>query len=301
MSQLKAIGVPVADLRSQPIPAVYSFNQDLNQESQLLYGEQVLVKEEQNGWVYIEALEQPRFRESTGWTGYPGWVREDQTIELEEIPAYNLAVCNPWVTIKSSIPFQVSMGTFLEGIEELEEGWLVRLLNQQEGFISKKDVETFSCAGKDLRAHLLNLGKKLLGFPYLWGGRSAFRPECRSVLTSCDCSGLVNLTHRVLGIEIPRDAHDQFLKSQKKEFHELQCADLIFLAKAEKPQRMNHVMFFAGGDDLLDTNITDQKAILTTAQERFGRKFATMRNGENIGKYIIYFGDILFGKNRQFY
>jgi len=38
------------------------------------------------------------------------------------------------------------------------------------------------------------------------------REDC---IAGADCSGIINLIFRSCGIEVPRDSHDQFLKSNK--------------------------------------------------------------------------------------
>jgi cell wall-associated NlpC family hydrolase len=47
---------------------------------------------------------------------------------------------------------------------------------------------------------VLATAERFLGVPYLWGG-------CTPL--GLDCSGLVQLVYRLLGIALPRDAHQQ--------------------------------------------------------------------------------------------
>ncbi|UWZ59964.1 C40 family peptidase [Dactylosporangium aurantiacum] len=49
-------------------------------------------------------------------------------------------------------------------------------------------------------AEALAMARRLLGAVYVWGGLSTL---------GIDCSGLVHLTWRRLGVRLPRDAHDQ--------------------------------------------------------------------------------------------
>lgn len=66
--------VPVLDVRAEPTPATGALEHDPLQETQLLYGELVLVHEQRGGWARIEAVEQPEWTHHERWEGYPGWV-----------------------------------------------------------------------------------------------------------------------------------------------------------------------------------------------------------------------------------
>jgi len=78
------------------------------------------------------------------------------------------------------------------------------------------------------RQQLVEEAKQFLDAPYLWGGRST---------GSVDCSGLIDLLYRAQGIQLPRDAHDQFLFGKRTST--LQPGDPLYLAKGE---RINHVI-----------------------------------------------------------
>lgn len=52
------------------------------------------------------------------------------------------------------------------------------------------------------RADIIATARRFLGLPYLWGGTTPF---------GLDCSGMVQLAHRVFGITLPRDADLQWV------------------------------------------------------------------------------------------
>lgn len=93
------------------------------------------------------------------------------------------------------------------------------------------------------RKQLIEDAKLFLGAPYLWGGAAALR---RNPVSSVDCSGLIYLLYRTQGILLPRDAHPQSLKGSKKDFHELELGDLIYLSHETNPTKQTHVLLFNG-------------------------------------------------------
>lgn len=66
---------------------------------------------------------------------------------------------------------------------------------------------------------LLDLARRHLGLPYLWGGTSP---------AGLDCSGLVHWCHRQLGVVVPRDADDQQEACRAVPIDEAVAGDLYF-------------------------------------------------------------------------
>jgi gamma-D-glutamyl-L-lysine dipeptidyl-peptidase len=76
----------------------------------------------------------------------------------------------------------------------------------------------------------IELGRTLLGTPYVWGGL-----HTRGI----DCSGLVHLVQRYLGVVVPRDARDQAAALPSVAVADVRRGDLYFFARPEAP--VHHV------------------------------------------------------------
>ena len=94
-------------------------------------------------------------------------------------------------------------------------------------------------------AESIELAKRFLGIPYLWGGRSSF---------GFDCSGFTQMLVRARGVNIPRDADQQaaWAGVVKIERKDLQPGDLLFFGSSAKD--ISHTgMFIGDGQFIHDT------------------------------------------------
>lgn len=119
----------------------------------------------------------------------------------------------------------------------------VRLPGGRAAWLARSDVvirprnDPFPAAEPSVA---VEVGRSLLGVPYLWGGTSP-----RGV----DCSGLVQLGYRVAGCVIPRDGDQQFASiPYVVEQGDRQLGDLVFFAA---DGRITHVAFSLGGARIL--------------------------------------------------
>lgn len=142
----------------------------------------------------------------------------------------------------------------------------------------------------ELRQTIVDYAKRHIGDPYLWGGRSKRDRSSTVVATGVDCSGLVNWAYRRAGWFVPRDAHEQYMRSRRIDPADLKPADLVFLARPSSPDRIIHVAIFAGDDRLLEAPFTGEKVRLITVRERLGMDLAELAGGAQAGEFIVYFG-----------
>jgi cell wall-associated NlpC family hydrolase len=116
------------------------------------------------------------------------------------------------------------------------EGWLqVRLPGKTTAWIQSSDVLA-DPTPLSIPASI-DLAKRFLGLPYLWGGTSSF---------GFDCSGFTQMLVRVRGITMPRDADKQAAWSGviPVERKELQPGDLLFFGAS--PRNITHTGMYIG-------------------------------------------------------
>jgi cell wall-associated NlpC family hydrolase len=116
------------------------------------------------------------------------------------------------------------------------DGWLqVRLPGKTVAWIQSSDVVTdpqpLSIADS------IELGKRFLGLPYLWGGTSSF---------GFDCSGFTQMLLRARGFNMPRDADQQaaWTGLVAVERTDLQAGDLLFFGSS--PRNITHTGMYIG-------------------------------------------------------
>jgi hypothetical protein len=271
------VAVPVADLRGRPIEARPLNIHDEMQESQVLFHEVLLVREEAAGWLRVDALEQQKSAPH-GWQGYPGWVRKKDVVETEGPGKYDGVVKKSFTVVRAvpsaagRIVFPLSLGTRLILAGETKGFVEVVMDGRQIGWAMMRDIAR--CAdGPPVRgraADLVRTARLFLGAAYLWGGRSMPMPWSRGPVMGVDCSGLINLVFRALHLDVPRDAQDQWLTATPIPGQALMPGDLIFLSRPTDAGSVNHVMLSLGGERFIDAAETGDIVAIRTFSQVFG-------------------------------
>ena len=184
----------------KPVANMYSAaTEDADVVSQALYGVNVACLEEKEGFIKVRTPD-----DYTGWMP-AAWLRRGRAYAAQgRVAQVDSLFANlyrePDVT-KHQPVLVVPFDTRLEVVAEPEdnERWLqVRQVDDRPAWMQRGDV-VFDPPPLSTEA-ALELAKRFLGLPYLWGGASSF---------GFDCSGFVQMLCRRRGVVIPRDAKPQ--------------------------------------------------------------------------------------------
>ncbi|HEV3512588.1 MAG TPA: C40 family peptidase [Candidatus Sulfotelmatobacter sp.] len=244
---LQIVVVPVANMYSHP-----SDKSDV--VSQAIYGSNVKLLVARGEWSQIQTPD--RYK---GWvpsrqlrvilTG-DGYATAGPTVQVESLFAniYNepdITKQKPVITVPFETKLEVAAPEADDGKtpqKPAPEGWLeVRLPVMRRAWIQTGDVISDP---KPLSIpESIELAKRFLGIPYLWGGRSSF---------GFDCSGFTQMLVRARGIVMPRDADQQaaWRGAVAVERKDLEPGDLLFFGASAK--QITHTGMYIGDGQFIN-------------------------------------------------
>ncbi|WP_106496073.1 C40 family peptidase [Lentibacillus sp. Marseille-P4043] len=224
-------------------------------QSQLLYGEPVIVTEVADGWAHVIIPTQPSHKDERG---YPGWVpiKQLKKVAKSEWKRSKAAVVTDkfaWLETDDGERFlKTSYQTHLPVKKEHADRVEV-ITPHGQLFLKKNAVTLFpTTAGlnKQDGSAIIQSGEQFLGLDYFWGGMSAF---------GYDCSGFSYAMHKANGYQIPRDAGDQAMNGKEIQDDQLLPGDLIFFAYQEGKGALHHVGIYYGNGKMLHSPKTGKQ------------------------------------------
>lgn len=240
--RLLAVATNLASLRREP-------SWEAEQMNQLLSGSQVELLLEQDAWAYIRQAD-----------GYLGWLYRAYLTEAPP-PAPTHLLYAPVGEVRAApdtgagLIGRLLMGTRVT-VTAVQSDWAQ--INHG-GWLPL----SFLCALGTLpveengrRQTIIECAHALIGVPYLWGG-------CTSL--GIDSSGFVQLTHRLAGLEIPRDADMQF-DAGKPVGEPFRPGDLFFFGSERGHRSISHVGISLGGWHIIHASRTRNGVYLDDIQ-----------------------------------
>lgn len=166
-------------LRRQPDPA-------LGLETEILFGETVTVYDRADGWAWVQATRDQ----------YVGYVPADVLEPAGDPATHRVAAIGTFLygapDIKSPPLMHLSINSPLVVAEQADR--FCHLATG--GFVVARHVAPLDKLARDF----VDVAERLIGVPYLWGGRTRI---------GVDCSGLVQLALEAAGLACPRDSDMQ--------------------------------------------------------------------------------------------
>lgn len=191
--------------------------------TQLLFGEVVELIEQQNQWLKIRSF----------MDGYEGWIDLKHVHELREKEV------SRWL---DGLVTEHSLHRIMEGPEGMQHltAGSFRPATTDEGFHIGKAEYRFVNEEMPFPTTICTYAQEFLNAPYLWGGKTLY---------GIDCSGFMQLIHRVFDYQLPRDAYQQEELGQTIEFEDRQAGDLAFFISDSG--KIHHVGLLLSANEII--------------------------------------------------
>ena len=192
--------------------------------SQILYGEIMTIIETIDRWAKVENFVD----------GETGWVDKKMLtiINWTQFDNYsNNMHTKVYCPLMECVNNQNNEKLLLPGGSIVYNNWKFNAINSPLAFSPADfDYEMFP-PEKPNGNYIVEMAKRYLNAPYLWGGKSVM---------GIDCSGLVQVVYSIAGAQLPRNSSEQAKHGEQVHFLEdARAGDLAFFGKEEG--KISHV------------------------------------------------------------
>ncbi len=196
--------------------------------SQALFGESVEIQAQTGEWSLVRTPD-----------GYAGWVRGDAVVPCDAAAPAKVVTSliepvldGPDGEPRGLLPLGAIVHENAQSSGNTTGPWTrIHFGMAGEAFIRTAALDDPPSRAKPVStAELAATAKRLLGVPYLWGGRTPF---------GIDCSGFTQLVYGLHGTVIPRDAYRQaaWEGCRRVDTDDLREGDLLFFGGDADPRR----------------------------------------------------------------
>ena len=179
--------------------------------TQLLFGELYAVLDSFDDWLHIRII----------FDNYEGWIHKTSSLEigesefrrLQELPCrVSTEVVQLIENRSKQFYFPILIGSSFHGLQEQS----FAAGDTEYFFEGDTDAIPQACS----REKIVEMSVMYLNAPYAWGGRSPF---------GIDCSGFTQMTYKIAGVQLLRDAAQQATQGETISFiSDAKPGDLLF-------------------------------------------------------------------------
>lgn len=158
--------------------------------SQLLFGDTFDIIETNRQWSRIKMH----------YDGYKGWINSKQISKQPDTELENLMNASTWIV---PAPFVKIVSKSDKSAHFISGGSTVYFNTSERNSFTIGNKAYFISSDYDCNkpaGTIVDNANAFLNSPYLWGGRSFY---------GIDCSGFIQVIHKICGFQLPRDASQQ--------------------------------------------------------------------------------------------
>ena len=232
--------------------------------TQILFGETYTIIEKKDKWAFIEL----------DFDKYKGWIdlklvyflsqKEYEKIVGGSVKIVDKIFCTARVNGKDGL-FYFLAGSSIPGLIDRKFSIENRFYELTYPF-NQNDIT-------DVGAVAASQALQMLNIPYLWGGRSSF---------GIDCSGLVQTSYKIAGINLLRDASQQINMGETVNFlNEIKIGDVAFFDNEEG--RIVHTGILLSSDKIVHASGSvrvdsiDHQGIFNQELEKYTHKLRVIK------------------------
>jgi cell wall-associated NlpC family hydrolase len=220
---------------------------------ELTYGTELEILEQKDRWVFARQQD-----------GYLGWAYKPYLVEGAAPAATHLVIApshelRAEPDMAAEVITRLMSGTGVQ-LQETRGDW-AGVSGNRPGWIPARYLREIASLPQTLEQKhriLIEDAQRMTGVPYLWGGMSG---------NGIDCSGLARLLHRLIGVEIPRDADLQCQAAWPVE-PPFETGDLFFFAEDDDKREISHVGMSLGGWKMIHSSRSRNGVYIDDLNER---------------------------------